>query len=152
MAISMSSATVNTSERDELLQSNINGGVTGGGEQLNRTPFLHERTGAHLAGITKDFSANVSKAIDAYCDAIDTEVERLSSVDYQKAFRGSGITKALDEFINSVKKTADSYIEKIKAAEKEIVSSVETAYQTQDSDLSGNLGSDGSTLEANVVK
>lgn len=155
MAITMSGAKVDTTERDSLLSSTIDSGMTSGGATLNRqyaNNTLGKTTGASKAGVKSTFVKNVSEAIDEYCAEIDAEVEKLSEVNVNTAFRGSGIESALNNFIESIKTTANSYTKKIKAAETDIISGVAQAYETQDTDLSGNLGSDGTSLESNIIK
>lgn len=153
MAITMSGATVDTTERDALLSSTVDAGVTSGGATLNTGgPFgLGGTTGATLAGVTASFASNVSTAIDEYCAEIDAKVEELSQVEVNTAFKGSAIESALNNFIESVKTTAKSYTSKLKEAEAEIINSVAKTYETQDTDISGNLASDGSTLESNII-
>lgn len=153
MAITMSGATVDTTERDALLSSTVDAGVTSGGATLNTGGLfgLGGTTGATLAGVTASFASNVSTAIDEYCAEVDAKVEELSQAEVNTAFKGSAIEAALNNFIESVKTTAKSYTSKLKAAESEIINSVAKAYETQDTDISGNLASDGSTLESNVV-
>ena len=153
MAVTMSGATVDTTERDALLSSTVDAGITGGGATLNTDGFFGRgaTTGAKLAGVTASFASNVSSAIDDYCAEVDAKVEELSKAEVNTAFKGSAIEAALNNFVESVKTTAKSYTSKLKAAESEIINSVAKAYETQDTDISGNLASDGSTLESNVV-
>ena len=157
MAISMSGATVETGERDSLLSSTVDTSVTSGGATANTqaTGFLglggREATGAALAGVTADFAKNVTTEIDSYCTSVNECIDKLSQVEVNTAFKGSGIEAALNNFIESVKAVAKSYTNKLKNAETEIVNSVAQAYQTQDTDISGDLGSDASTLESNSV-
>ena len=149
MAISMSGATVTTDTRDELLASSIDSSITSGGASPNMqaTGFLglggKEATGAALAGITASFASN------EYCTTIDNAIEKLSQVDVNTAFKGTGIEGALNNFIESVKTVAKDYTNKLKAAETEIVNSVAQAYQAQDTDLTGDLGSDAAQLGSN---
>lgn len=157
MAITMSGATVQTGERDSLLASTIDGSVASGGATANTQGTglfglgQQEATGASLAGITADFAANVSNAIDNYCTNVNSKIAALQNVESNVAFRGTGITAALTRFIESVKTVAESYTNKLKLAEQEITASVATAYATQDTDLSGNMNTDAGTLESNIV-
>ncbi len=153
MSITQSGATVDTTERDALLSSTVDAGVTSGGATLNTGGVLGlgGTTGANLAGVTASFASNVSTAIDEYCAEIDAKIEELSQVEVNTAFKGSAIESALNNFIESVKTTAKSYTNKLKEAETQIVNSVAKAYETQDTDISGNLASDGSTLESNII-
>lgn len=152
MAISMSSVKVETGERDSLLSSSIDSTIAAG-ETLNKGGFsgTGAATGATLAGVTSSFASNVSKEIDSYCEEVDRAIEQLSKVETNQAFKGAGLEQALNNFIESVKSVAKSYTTKLKSAETEIISNVAKAYETQDTDLSGNLGSDASSLESNIV-
>lgn len=153
MAITMSGATIDTSERDNLLSSNVDGSVVSGGATANTqaTGFLglggRETTGAALAGITESFAANVSAAIDAYKERIQTELSKLEAVESNAAFKGTAVSSALSKFVVSVREVGTNYIDKLSAAEKQIIDSVNAAYSTQDTDLSGNLNSDASSIQ-----
>lgn len=157
MAISMSGAKVETDQRDSLLASTIDSSVTSGGVTANTqgTGLFglggQEATGAALAGVTSTFAANVSNKIDEYCANVNQRLAELQNVDTNVAFKGSGVSSALDRFIEAVKNVAISYTNKLKAAEQQIVNSVATAYATQDADLSGNMNADSGTLEGNMV-
>ena len=155
MAISMSGATVDTSERDSLLQSNVDGGVVQGGVAANtrRTGVLgfggREATGAALAGITESFASHVSTAIETYKSNVQAELDKLQSVESNGAFRGTAISQALSRFVNAVREVGTQYLERLSSAETQIINSVAQAYQTQDTDLSGNLNSDSSGIGIN---
>lgn len=155
MAISMSGAKVQTTERDALLASTIDGSVGTGGATLNTRGwgglFGGEATGATLAGVTEQFAAHVSTAIDEYCNNVNQQIASLQNVETNGAFKGAGVTAALTKFVESVKEVAVSYTNKLKAAETEITASVATAYATQDTDLAGNMNADAGTLQSNIV-
>lgn len=152
MAISMSGATVNTDERESLLQSSVDGSGTYGGETANATFWTGKPTGKPLAGVTASFAANVSRAIDSYSDDVMEKLNQLQTANSEVAFKGTALKSALETFIESVKEVSISYLNKLKAAETQIINSVQTAYETQDTDLGSNLGSDGSNLESNSIK
>lgn len=157
MAISMSGATVNTEARDALLSSEIDQSITSGGAEANTqaTGFLglggREATGAALAGVTQSFATNVSNEIDTYKSEVQGYLDKLTEAESNVAFKGEAIKASLTKFITSVRNVAKSYLDKLEAAEKQIVDSVKTAYQTQDTDLSQNLDSDSGSLESNTV-
>lgn len=155
MAITMSGATVDTSERDSLLQSNVDGGVVNGGVTANTqsTGFLglggEEATGAALAGVTASFAANVSNAIETYKTNVQTELDKLQSVESNEAFKGSAISAALSNFVTAVRDVGTQYLNRLSSAEAQIINSVAAAYETQDTDLSGNLTSDSGNISIN---
>lgn len=152
MAISMSGATVDMTERDKLLSSSVDASGSYGGEIAN-TNWFGTMTGKTLAGVSPSFAANVASAIDNYAETVMTNLNNVqTAVDSGVAFKGEGISKALDSFIASVKDVSISYLNKLKDAETQIINSVQKAYETQDTDLSSNLGSDGSNLESNSIK
>lgn len=158
MAITMSGATINSSSRDDLLNSNVDSSILGGGgsqEQkvgagmggysVNTTPSTLGST-TKLVGITTEFASLSSKAIDTYCENIEQILAKLDSANSTGAFKGSAIGSALANFIEGVKSSALNYLNKLKEAEKQIVESVAQAYNTQDTDISSNLASDTSKL------
>lgn len=153
MSISMSGATVETGERDALTAASIDGSGFGG-ETANtewKRDFLwmghDETTGASLAGVTASFATNVSNEIDTYVSEIDGYLDQLQDANSEVAFKGEAVKAALTKFVDSVREVAKSYTAKLKAAEAEIVNSVAAAYQTQDTDLSGDLSSDSGSLD-----
>ena len=70
----------------------------------------------------------------------------MESTDSKIAFKGEAIGRALENFVSGVKESAFSYLNKLKAAEQQIVYSVNKTYQAQDTDISGNLSADASKL------
>lgn len=153
MPITMSGATIDTSERDSLLTSTVDTSVVSGGASANTrgTGFLglggQEATGAALAGVTADFAKNVSAAIDEYKTAVTTALGKLENVESNEAFKGAGVTAALSRFVESVKKVGNDYIDRLSSAETQIINSVQAAYSTQDTDLSGSLNADAGNLQ-----
>lgn len=155
MAISMSGATVQDSARQALLSKSVNGSLTEGGATLNTetTGGLFNReevtTGAALAGVTASFATNVTAKIEEYISGIDGIIDELTNVANNVAFQGEGLEAALNNFVGGVKEVAKNYTKALKDAENQIINSVSAAYKTQDTDVSGNLGSDQSTLVGN---
>ena len=150
MAITMSGATVDSSNRETLLNSEVDKNVLG--NDVNKpltgmmlTGFVRAGTSG-LAGVTSEFATAVSAAIDKYCQNIESILSKLEAIDSKSAFKGSQIDGALANFVEGVKSSALGYLSKLKAAEQQIVESVQKAYATQDTDISSNLNSDTSSL------
>lgn len=148
MSISMSGATVDQSSREALLASTVDASSTGGVIPNRKGGFFTDvvDTGATLAGITPEFAAQASSAIDEYCANVESKLNELNAVESGSAFRGTALTGALNNFITGVKEVSINYLTKLKDAEQQIVNSVGTAYETQDADLAGNLNSDIGTI------
>jgi len=154
MAITMSGATVSADTRDALLNSSVEeSSVTAGGERANASGWFGngEATGAALAGVTEGFSSAFNDAVESYKATVTEKLEELSNVESNSAFKGSGISASLTKFIDSVKEVANSYLDKLTEAENEIAAGVAAAYATQDTDLSGQMNTDSSTLEGQSV-
>lgn len=154
MAISMSGATVDTSERDSLLSSSINGQIVAGGESANTSGafggmFGTEASGAKLAGVTFNFAGQVKMAINNYIREVQSKLDQLQAIENNSAFRGMAVNQALTTFVDSVREVGKEYLAKLQEAEKQIIESVDKAYSTQDTDLSDNLKSDSSQLTIN---
>ena len=154
MPISMSDAKLDHDTRDTLLSSNITAPTTasytanttyGGG---STTPGI---VGADLAGITPQFVSATTQALETYATSILTALSQLEAVNSSAAFQGTGVTTALSNFVTGVKEVANSYVEGLRAAEVQIMNSVHTVYSTQDQDLSGQMGTDTSSLEEQRV-
>lgn len=153
MPITMSGATVTTDTRDSLLASTVDAGATAGGATANTSGLfgLGGASGASLAGITAEFASSASAAIDTYCANVQAKLDELEAVESSGAFKGEAISSALVRFIEGVKEVSISYLNKLKAAEAEIVNSVQTVYAQQDADISGDLGSDTGTIAGQSV-
>ncbi len=152
MAITMSGATVDSSNRETLLNSEVDKNVLGNktlGSFLTGNIMTSTVRGftSSLAGVTSEFATAVSAAIDKYCQNIESILSKLESIDSKSAFKGSQIDGALVNFVEGVKSSALSYLNKLKAAEQQIVESVQKAYATQDTDISSNLNTDTSSLQ-----
>ena len=149
MPITMSGATIDTSERDSLLSSTVDTSVVAGGATANTSGILwaQEATGSNLAGITDTFAQNVCGKIDDYKTAISTALGELQNVESNEAFKGSAISTALSKFVESVREVGNNYITKLSSAEAQIINSVQSAYSTQDTDLSGSLNADAGNLQ-----
>lgn len=153
MAITMSQAKIDNSARENLLNSSVDTGVFGGNIAQGRAEAVALMpvsvgggTGAKLAGVTEDFAKGVTEKIEGYCANVEAILKKMESTDSKIAFQGAGIENALSAFITGVKESAFSYLDKLKSAEQQIINSVQTAYATQDTDLSSNLASDTSKL------
>ena len=154
MAITMSGATVDSSNREALLNSEVDKDVLGNGmgflgnfvSDVDLSSGLTSLLTSGLAGVTSEFATAVSAAIDKYCQNIESVLSKLEAIDSKSAFKGSQIGGALANFVEGVKSSALSYLSKLKAAEQQIVESVQKAYATQDTDISSNLASDTSKL------
>lgn len=155
MPITMSGATIDTSERDSLLSSTVDTSVVSGGATANTQSVgglagvfgAREASGSNLAGITSSFATNVCGKIDDYKTAISTALGELQNVESNEAFKGSAISAALSEFVESVRKVGNNYITKLSSAEAQIINSVQSAYSTQDTDLSGSINADAGNLQ-----
>ena len=154
MAITQSGATVDTSARDEFLQSSVDSSITNGGETAHTQTtgdFLGiggetSETGAGLGGVTANFVNEYTNAMDTYCSNIKAKIDDLTKVEVNQAFKGEAVETALNKFVESVKEVATNYITKLQKAEQSIIEGVQKAYETQDTDLSSNLSSDGTSL------
>ena len=143
MAITMSGATVDSSNRDTLLNSVVDTGLLSGGAKGS---FFS--SSAKLAGVTPEFATAVSDAIDKYCEEVENTLNKLQTVETSNAFKGSQVGGAITNFVEGVKSSAFDYLNKLREAEKQIVESVQKVYATQDTDISGNLNSDTSKLNS----
>ena len=142
MSITQSGATVDTTTRDQLLNDEV------GKEYYDFT--LSAKKGAKLAGITASFAANVKDEIDTYIENVDAKIAEIEAIESTGAFQGEAISGALKTFVESVKHVATEYTAKLKAAEQQIIDSVETAYRTQDTDLSDSLNETSTKFDANT--
>ena len=75
-------------------------------------------------------------------------LSKLESEESGMAFQGPSIRGALANFVEGVRSSALSYLNKLKAAEQQIVASVFETYAAQDEDISSNLASDTSKLNS----
>lgn len=138
MAISMSQATIDNSKQDELLGHTVS-------EFVIQGDYI-DASLESAAGITADFAESLSSAIDSYISDINQTLNQLNSLDATAAFKGTGVARAIETFIDNVKAVSLDYTTALQNAETQIVNSVKTTFQTQDADLSANLGTDSSTI------
>ena len=149
MAITMSDARIETDERSSLKGAEINSNVLGEGVSFNYGDGFgnREATGATLAGVTQSFGEHLQKTMLAYRKSVDDILNELQYVVSTKAFQGAGVQGALEKFVTSVREVAKSYMLKLTIAENQILSSVQKAYATQDSDLNQSMSGDATTLD-----
>lgn len=150
MAITMSDATIDDSARQNLHSTQLDGGIVSGTIVDIPMGGISElfNPSESLAGITPSFATNVSSAIEDYCSNINGIIGKLEAVESSSAFKGSAIEGSLVKFIESVKQVSLNWVTALKNAEQQIIQQVQKAYETQDTDISGNLNSDASTLES----
>ena len=72
----------------------------------------------------------------------------ITTIDSQGAFKGTKITNALSSFIESVKSVSISYLNALQEAENQIIETVYNAYQQQDTEVSGQINSDSSSVDS----
>lgn len=150
--ISMSGATIEDSDRTSLNSSSIAG--VGGNAGVPSSPpgglangsgnnGSNSFGGEPLVGITESFATAVTGSIDSYCEGVNTALDELQSVATTGAFQGEAISAAIKTFVDGCREVAQSYVNKLKAAENQIINSVEKVYSSQDTELGGNV--DGAT-------
>ena len=149
----MSDAKIDDTERQSLLQSKVDSLIaTAGAEEKQTGSFFNPNGGAgELAGITADFAKNSKDAVDSYISNVQSAVDQLSNPEINQAFKGTSLEQALTNFVNAVKSVANDFCKRLNEAENQILSSVETAYKEQDSDLNTNLTSDSDNISSSVT-
>lgn len=139
MAVKMSDAKITHGISDNLNKTSVDTSLTGNSAQ--------DFSGmGSTVGITEDMARNISNAIDQYKQEITDTLSQLRNVDSQNAFKGTGITEAISRFIEGVKHTANEYLQAVAESQNEIIYSVKQAYQQQDTDISGNVKGDETTV------
>lgn len=156
MAVRMSDATINHDLSDNLNNSSVDINSTG-----NQTiePYISDmvikgmdKSSAEPVGVSTNMVSGITHAIDEYENGIRTTLEKLEAINSQGAFKGAGVTEAVAKFVTGVKETANSYLKALKDSQVQIIESVKTAYETQDSDISGNVNSDEATVTSERPK
>lgn len=105
-------------------------------------------------GITPEMLTKITSAIDEYVNNLNATLDAMpTAVDYTQAFKGQGITKAVENFVTTVKDVCKSYIYSLQNVEQQIIKSVEMNYNDSDSDLSGQLNTDSTNIsdEDNII-
>lgn len=161
MAITGSSASVDQSRRDNLLNSNLKNSTLGDGAKLDTQvsfskganfgfpTFTFEATGNKVAGITPEFLSKFTSAVNEYCENVKSSIDELSSVQEDKmksAFKGTAVEGSITKFIESVKEVANNYLKALQESENQIAESVHNAYTQQDTDISSDLNKDAGSL------
>ena len=140
MAVTMSSATVNQDLRNSMQNMEVDSSFQSGGA----TGGLFG--GESLAGITPNFATNVTSAIEDYISGVNNILEKMTGVQNNVAFKGAGVEQSLNSFIEKVKTVSLEFTDALKNAETQIINEVASVYGTQDTDISGDLHSDASSL------
>ena len=163
MAVTMSNATIDNTERESFLNSEVDTSVTAGGAQLNTVTNreggifglfgrdVTSTTGAKLAGVTPQFAQHVKSAIDDYISSIDYWLNQIQDTNSNVAFKGEAISAALSSFVSSIREVANSFTNKLKIAEQQIIDSVDLAYKTQDEHVSGEMNTDSSNVSGTAI-
>ena len=154
MAIQMSSATVGTDARQELLQKKVDstGMLTGGanqyasGETWGGMETLNAAAGASVAGISDNFVPALKTAIISAVSEIEASINDLIGDTSGIGIEGTEIQSKLLLFGEAVKNVAKQFSDGLNAAEQEIISSVEKVYTQQDTSISSDLNNDSNSL------
>ncbi len=142
MSVTMSSATVTDDARQELRSKNVE--IPSGGVQLGANVVANNPEGK--VGVTDTLVGNFTNACTRYITEVDAIINEIEEIDSSGAFKGPSLQNALSNFIVSIKKVAKDFTYKLDTAEKEIIASVGTAYQTQDSDIASDLKADSNSI------
>lgn len=142
MSVTMSSATVTDDARQELRSKNVE--IPSGGVQLGANVVANNPEGK--VGVTDTLVGNFTNACTSYITEVDAIINEIEEIDSSGAFKGPSLQNALSNFIVSIKKVAKDFTYKLDTAEKEIIASVGTAYQTQDSDIASDLKADSNSI------
>ena len=137
MAITMSNAQLDDSQRQSLLNStvaDVSVGDTSG-----------------FAGIKPEFVSTLTSSISEYISKARAELDKLESVDSNEAFQGTQFQTALANFVTGVKEVGESYLNALASAEQQIINSVHTVYETQDTDLGGQLSADAQATQGQAL-
>ena len=152
MPITMSGATITDDARQELRSAKVENVAAGGTQAkiVNAVSNYAAINGASLgrgkAGVTDSFVGNFTNACTTYITEVDAIINQIEEIDSSNAFKGPALQSALSNFIASIKAAAKDFTLKLDTAEKEIIASVGTAYQTQDSDIASDLKTDSNNI------
>ena len=142
MAINVSDAAINHELNDNLNSTSVD--VSSTGNQASAQGRF--ATSTPNVGITTDMATEIIRAIDNYKNEIQDTLNELETVDSEIAFKGTGITEAIRNFVNGVRDTANSYLASLKESQQQIIESVKSAYEEQDTDIASNVRSDENTV------
>lgn len=132
--------------------SSYTGSADNGGESLfSKTFGMASSLTYETVGITPEMLSKITTAIDEYVSNLNASLDAMpTAVDYTKAFKGEGVTKAVENFVTSVKEICQSYIISLQQTEQQIIDSVNSHYSASDADLSGQLNSDAANIHGNA--
>lgn len=103
-----------------------------------------------FVGITPEMLSKITTSIDEYTNNLVSILEKMpDAVNYGQGFKGTGIETAVKGFVTSVKEVCKEYLQSLKAAENQIIESVEKQYTISDEDIAGQLNTDSSALNGN---
>ena len=100
-----------------------------------------------FVGITPEMLSEITGAIDTYTNNLVSALNKMpDEVNYSQGFKGTAVEAAVKKFVTTVKDVCKDYLESLKAAENQIVESVEKQYSTSDEDVSSQLNTDSSKI------
>lgn len=103
-----------------------------------------------FVGITPEMLNKITTSIDDYTNNLVSALDKMpDAVNYSQGFKGTGIEAAIKGFVTSVKEVCKEYLHSLKAAENQIVESVEKQYTLSDEDIAGQVNTDTSAISGN---
>lgn len=103
-----------------------------------------------FVGITPEMLSKITTSIDDYTNNLVSALDKMpDAVNYGQGFKGTGIEAAIKGFVTSVKEVCKEYLQSLKAAENQIIESVEKQYTLSDEDIAGQLHTDTSAISGN---
>ncbi len=124
---------------------------SGSGMGTGSANYWYRRTATTFAGVSPAFEANCHGEFESYITGVKNELDNLTSKSPKDIINGSGVETAIVEYIKAVKAMVEQWLTTLGDAEKAIITSVNEAYKSQDTNLSSDLGTDKSSVASQNI-
>lgn len=101
---------------------------------------------ASLVGITPQLVSDFGSALDAYKSEVTSKLKTMQAKDATVGFKGEAINNAIKNFVARVIEVSNEYLEQLDTVHREMVTQVQTNYETQDTGINSSVVSDGSSV------
>lgn len=106
---------------------------------------------ASFVGVSQSFEANCHGEFESYISGVKAELDKLTAKESNGSINGTGVEGAIKSYIEAVKTMVEQWLTTLGDAEKAIITSVNEAYKSQDTNLSSDLGTDKSSVASQNI-
>lgn len=133
---------------DQFEYSKVSSGDSADGFDLG---FVQIGGSEPFVGVSQSFEANCHSEFESYISGVKAELDKLTAKESNGSINGTGVEGAIKSYIEAVKTMVEQWLTTLGDAEKAIITSVNEAYKSQDTNLSSDLGTDKSSVASQNI-